>query len=57
MRDCVTTVSRGIGKEPFEPEYASVVELDASRNDGVPMQMGFMRLGGICARLGLLDSG
>ena len=57
MKVFVTAVSRGIGKEPFEPERASEVEPEPSRKDDVPMQIGFIRLGGICARLGLLDSG
>lgn len=57
MKDLVTAVSRGIGNEGFEPSYASVVEPELSRNDEVPIQIGFIRLGGMRARLGLLDWG
>ena len=53
----MTAVSRGIGKDPLVPECASLVELEPSRKDEVPMQIGFIRFGGICASLGLLDSG
>ena len=50
-------VSRGMGNELLVPEWASVVEDWDSRKEEVPMQIGFIRLGGMSASLGLLDCG
>ena len=55
--DALTDSSRGMGYDELVPELASDVSPSAVSKEAVPIQMGFVRFGGISVREALPDSG
>ena len=51
--ETVALVSRGIGNDELEPKSASTVEPTAPSRELVPMQIGFVRFGGISSSVEL----
>ena len=55
--DILTVSSRGMGYDEFVPEFESDVSPLAVSRAAVPIQIGFVRLGGIWVKEEFWDSG
>ena len=55
--EILTDLSRGMGYDEFVPECESEVSPGVVNRAAVPIQIGFVKLGGIWVKEGLSDSG